>query len=184
MNKWFATMTVALALLGGATAEAQSRNSQPFYGSGLYIGGSIGELIYREDGLDTMSPTIIEGRIGQEFNPYFAIEGRLGTGISRDESGGNSTSVQLMYGAYAKGILPVSPMFSVYGIAGVAGTQLHHNYPDFSTTDTGLSFGVGGELRINRAASATLEWARLHDGSNAGYYYTADHFVIGVNWRF
>ena len=36
---------------------------------------------------------------------------------------------------------------------------------------------------MNPQTSLTLEWARINDGNNAGYYYTADHVVFGVNWR-
>jgi hypothetical protein len=184
MKATILTTAALLASLGALTAHAGERYGRYAYGEGLYVGVGAGQLIYKEDGLDTMRPTIIEARLGQQINPYFAIEGRVGGGISRDDVNGASTSAQFLFGAYAKGILPLSPMFSAYGIAGVAGTQLHHNYPDFNTTDTGFSYGIGGELKVGGGTSLTLEWARVNDGNNAGYYYTADHVVFGVNWRF
>jgi hypothetical protein len=189
MKKLLVTITVGMLTLGCAAVQADERAGgfgygRPTYDSRPYFGASIGQLIYQENGLDTMRPTIIEGRIGQNINPYFAVEGRLGVGISGDSMHGASTDAQLIYGAYAKGILPLSPIFSAYGLAGIAGAELHHNYPDFNTTSTGFSFGLGAEWRIGADAALTLEWLRLADGSNSGFHYTADQIAFGVNWHF
>lgn len=189
MNRVLVTVGVGLVALVCATAQAGERYGGPgydrsAYGNGLYFGASAGELIYKEDGLDTMRPTIIEARLGQDINRYLAIEGRIGGGIGRDEVNGTNTSVQAMYAGYVKGILPLTPILSGYGLAGIAGVQLHHNYPDFNTTDTGFSYGIGAELRVNSQASLTLEWVRVTDGSNSGFYYTADQVAFGVNWHF
>ena len=187
MNKVPAIIGVGLAALVCASAHASDRSraaSDSTYDSGLYFGVSAGEFIYKEDGLDTMRPTLIEARLGQRINRYFALEGRIGGGLNSDDANGYSTRVQMVYAGYAKGILPLAPSFSVYGLGGIAGTQLHHNYPDFNRSDAGLSFGVGAELSVAREASLTLEWVRLNDGYNAGYHYTADQATFGVNFRF
>jgi opacity protein-like surface antigen len=184
MNRMLVTIGCAALALACAAAQSEERYGRSAYGSGLYFGASAGQLIYKEDGLDTMRPTIIEARLGQDINRYFAVEGRIGGGINRDNVNGTSTSVQMLYAAYAKGILPLTPVFSAYGLAGLAGTQLRHNYPDFNTTDTGFSYGVGAELKVGNEAALTLEWVRVNDGSNLGYYYTADQVALGVNWHF
>lgn len=189
MNRAMLTIGVGIVALACAAAQADERYGGSGYGrsaydSGLYAGASVGQLIYQEEGLDTMRPTIIEARIGQNINQYLAIEGRIGGGISGDSVNGFSTDAQLIYAGYAKGILPLSPIFSLYGLAGIAGAQLHHNYPDFNTTDTGFSYGIGAELKVGREAALTLEWARITDGDNAGFYYTADQIAFGVNWHF
>ncbi|HUO96144.1 MAG TPA: porin family protein [Steroidobacteraceae bacterium] len=184
MNKTLLSIGLAVSLLAGAAAHADPRYYAPTYPGGLYFGMSAGELIYKEDGLDTMRPGFAEFRIGQEINPYLAIEGRVGGGLGRDDVNGFSTNVDLMYGAYAKGILPLSPFVSAYGLAGVGGVQLHHNYPDFNHNDAGFSYGLGAEFKVARGTGLTLEWLRVTDGSNQGFYYTADQVAVGVNWRF
>lgn len=189
MNRMTVTIGVALAVLVCAVAQADERRGgsyygQSTYGNGLYFGVSVGELIYKEDGLDTMRPTIVEARLGQDFNRYFAIEGRIGGSLARDDVNGFSTSVQALYAGYVKGILPLTPILSGYGLAGLAGVQLHHNYPDFNTTDTGFSYGLGAELKVGNAGAVTLEWVRLTDGNNSGFYYTADQVALGFNWHF
>lgn len=189
MNRILMTVAVGLVTLAAAAAHADERSGGPgyyrsTYGNGLYFGASVGELIYNEDGLDTMRPAIVQARLGQDINRYLAIEGRIGGGITRDEVNGTSTSVQAMYAGYVKGILPLTSTLSGYGLAGIAGVQLHHNYPDFNTTDTGLSYGIGAELKVANQTSLTLEWLRVTDGNNSGYYYTADQVAFGVNWHF
>ncbi len=184
MNRTLATIGVGLVTLACAAAHADERYARSTYGSGMYFGASAGQLIYKEDGLDTMRPAIVEARLGQNVNKYLAFEGRIGGGVNRDEVNGTSTSVQMLYAAYAKGILPLTPNFSAYGLAGIAGTQLRHNYPDFNTTDTGFSYGVGAELKVGNEAALTLEWVRVNDGSNTGFYYTADQVAVGVNFHF
>ena len=186
MKKMLVTIGIGLATFASAGAHADPHSSyySPSYGNGLYFGASIGELAYKEEGLDTMHPTIVEARLGQNINPYLAIEGRLGGGLGSDSTNGFTTSVQLIYAGYIKGILPFSPIFSGYGLAGIAGAQFHRNYPDFDTSATGFSYGVGAELKVAPTTSVTLEWARLTDGTNFGYYFTADQLTLGFNWHF
>jgi len=180
---------LGFAVFTCTAALADERDDSRYYGEpaylrGLYFGVSGGELVYREDGIDTLRPGIVEFRVGQEFSPYLAVEGRLGAGISSDESNGYRTRVESVYAGYVKGILPMTPWLSGYGLAGLAGVQLHRNYPDFNTTDGGFSFGVGAELKVRGGTSVTLEWVRLMTGTNDRVYdYTTDRIALGVNWR-
>lgn len=74
-----------------------------------------------------------------------AHRGRLGTGISSDESNGASVSVGTLVGGYLKGAVALAPKFSVYGVVGIASVSLHRNYGDGDATDTGFSIGIGGD---------------------------------------
>lgn len=189
MTKLFATAVLGLVAASSAPAQAGDRYDGPYYRdsgypAGLYFGVSGGEFIYREDGIDTLRPGIVEFRIGQEINPYLALEGRLGSGLGGAESQGFRTSVQAVYAGYVKGILPMTPWLSGYGLAGLAGVQFHRNYPDFNSNDAGLSFGVGAEFKLQPRTSLTLEWVRLLNGTNDRVYdYTADQVAVGINWR-
>jgi hypothetical protein len=126
--------------------------------------------------------------IGQQFNPFLAVEGRFGTGINGDETwlygDRYHVNANFLYAGYVKGIMPLSPWFSAYGLAGIGGAELHRNYPDSSSNDAGLSFGVGAQFTLGGGASLNLEWARLTSGTNDQVYdYTADQLTFGVNWR-
>ena len=177
------TAMVATSAMAAGRYRARDRYADEDFG--FYMGASAGSLMYKEDGVPTLSPTIVQFRIGQQFSPFVAIEGRIGTGISNDESHGAKLNAEAMYGGYIKGIIPVAPEFSIYGLAGVGGAQLHRNYPDFHSSDASLSFGVGGEFNLGGGASLNAEWVRLTSGTNDGIYdYTADQLTFGVNWRF
>ena len=75
--------------------------------SGLYLGASAGEVLYNEVGLSQMAPTILLLRIGQQFSPYVAIEGRLGTSVNGGYAYGYHINAQALYGGYVKGMLPL-----------------------------------------------------------------------------
>ena len=154
-----------------------------YYGGGFYIGASAGEIFYKEQGLATMVPGVAFFQIGQQFNPYLAIEGRLGGGGSGDQFRFYHVDVPLVYGGYVKGILPMTPWFSGYAIAGAGGVQLHRNYPDFNSNDVGLSLGLGGEFTLYGGARLHAEWARIDSGNNVGYDYTVDQLSVGVSWH-
>jgi Outer membrane protein beta-barrel domain len=184
-------IVIAAALGGLASASAFAQNgygygygySQPNDYNHLYLGFGFGELIYSEDGLNTINPTIGYFKVGEQFNPYLAVEGRVGTGVGSAQSNGNSVSVNALYSGYIKGILPLAPQFSVYGLAGLSGADLHRNYPDYDSTDGTFSLGAGVEFKLGGGASLDAEFTRAASGTNAGYNYTADQLSVGVNWR-
>jgi len=154
------------------------------YGGGFYIGASVGEIYYKEQGLDTMVPSVAFLNIGEQFNPYLAIEGRLGAGITGDQFRFFHVDVPVVYGGYVKGMLPMTPWFSGYAIAGVGGVQLHRNYPNFNSNDVGFSVGLGGEFALYGGARIRAEWARLDSGTNDGFDYTVDQLSVGASWHF
>lgn len=188
MKKTWVCMSLAVMAAAGSTAAL----AQPSYGYsgaagsdfGPYIGVSAGEILYNEQDLPQMSPTIALFHLGQQFNPYLGIEGRLGTNVSGGRADGYHIDSQVIYAGYIRGTLPINPLFSAYGILGLGGAQWHRNYPDNNSNDVAVSFGVGAQLNVGGNAALTLEWARLTDGNNAGYGYTADQLTFGVNWRF
>jgi hypothetical protein len=150
--------------------------------SGFYIGANAGEIFYKEQGLATMVPGVAFLNIGEQFNPYVALEGRVGGGFAGDNFRYYHVDVPLVYGGYVKGMLPVAPWFSAYAIAGVGGLQLHRNYPDFNSNNVGFSAGFGGEFTLYGGARVHAEWARLDSGTNDGYGYTVDQLSVGISW--
>ena len=176
-------LAVGALLSTSAMAQGYGYAPGPSLG-GLYFGASAGEAIYNEDGIPQLNPTIAMFRLGQQFNPYLAIEGRIGGSLSGGDSYGDHVDLEALYAGYVKGIVPISRWFSGYAIAGVGGAQIHRNYPDFHSDDAGLSYGAGGEFNLGGGASLNVEWVRLiNNGDNFGYNYTADLLTFGVNWH-
>ncbi|HEX4052548.1 MAG TPA: porin family protein [Steroidobacteraceae bacterium] len=190
MKKTVVCMSLAVLAAAGSTAAlAQPRYGYGYGGAagsdfGPYFGVSAGELLYNEQGLAQMSPTIALLHFGQQFNPYLGIEGRLGTNVSGGSAYGYHINSQVIYAGYIRGTFPINPLFSAYGLLGLGGAQWHRNYPDHDSNDVAVSFGIGAQLNVAGNTALTLEWARLTDGNNAGFGYTADQLTFGVNWRF
>jgi opacity protein-like surface antigen len=188
MSKRWVWIGIGLMALGSASAMAYDYNSPgPSYGAGyggFYLGASAGAAFYNEQGIPQLTPTIAMFRVGQQFNPYLAIEGRMGGSLNGGHSYGYHADLDAIYAGYVKGILPVTSWFSPYAIAGVGGAQIHRNYPAFNTNDAGLSYGGGLEFNLGGGASLNVEWARLiNNGDNYGYSYTTDQLTFGVNWH-
>ena len=87
-----------------------------------------------------------------------------------------------LYGGYVRGILPMTPWFSGYAIAGVTGVQLHRNYPDFNSNNAGFTFGIGTEVTVFGGARVRAEFAQIDQGNNVGYHFTMDQLSVGVSW--
>lgn len=149
-----------------------------------YVGASIGLLQYDESGLSSLSPSVLIVRAGLPLSSFFAIEGRLGTGLASDQTNGASVNVGTFGGAYAKGSLALGPTFSLYGVAGIASITVHRNFRDGGTTNTGLSAGIGTDIHLVRALSLNAEWTYLPSGTDAGHSYSSNLFSVGVNYRF
>lgn len=190
------TLTKTLACLtftAVAAAGSCAALAQPVYGGyggynsfnyGPYLGVSAGELMYDEDGLGEMYPTIGEIHLGEQFNPYLAIEGRIGTSVDGGSWHGYHVDSQFIYAGYIKGLYPLNPWVSPYGIVGLGGVQWHRNYDSDSSNDASISFGAGLQFNVAGNAAVNVEWSRLTSGDNVGYHYDADTFTFGVDWRF
>lgn len=170
-----------LAVSGVAAAQGVYTRNNDF---SPYVGASLGVLRYDESGLDPVSPSLFIARIGLPITPYLAVEGRIGTGIASDNNAGASVSVDKIGGAYLKGSLPIMPTFAVYAVGGIATLGVNRNFGDGGTTDTGLSYGLGGDVSLPRSLGVNVEWTHFPGGTNAGYRYHLDVLSAGVTWRF
>ena len=188
MNKWILAL-VATGALGAAGATAAYDGGQRGdygrgYGSGAFVGLSVGELRYSEEGLDAITPATAMLTIGAPLSPNLSLEGRIGGGFARADTNGYGVEVRSLYAGYLKGSLPLSPGFSLYGLGGVAGVDLNRDFGLGETHDTGLSYGLGFDFDLYGGTRMNLEWTRLASGNDLGFDYDVDLASIGVAWRF
>ena len=179
----FLAITAFAAISTIAIAPAHAQQSAPASGS-TYAGITFSQVDYQESGRGTAKPTAIGARLGKVVNQNFAIEGRFGTGLSDDNLGSaaQDVSVDFLLGAYAKGILPLTPGIALYGIAGVTYGDLSAGGGGlrFSESDADFSYGFGADFNIGATTSLNIEWARLFESSG----YKLDAITFGVNFRF
>lgn len=187
MNKLRIALMLTGAVLGATAAPAQGRYDDERrnvdYG-GPYVGLNIGQINYKEDGLRAITPTGGYLRIGQQFSPNLAIEGRIGGGFSGDSSDGYAVKVDSLYAGYIKGSLPLGQGFSVYGLGGVGGMHLRRNFGDGDVAESGFSYGLGADFALGNGTALNVEWTRLLSGTNFGYDFNTDIASIGVTFRF
>ena len=152
-----------------------------------YLGGSIGNFSYISGDQEKVSPKIGVFRVGVALNPYIAIEGRIGTGLSTEFTellGGYDLKIDSLYGGYLKGNIPLSPVASLYGLAGYTGLKFrrHFAFSDQTVTDDSPSFGGGLDLNLRSNLRLNVEWARLIKIDRANDNYHADSLSIGLVW--
>jgi hypothetical protein len=171
------TLASLFCLAAAASAHAQE---------GLYGGAFVSRITYAEDGLDDANPTAVGVKLGASINKNFAVEARLGVGLSDDSINvlGVPVSIKVnnFIGVYGKGILPLSNQASLYGLLGYTQGKLKAEFPGGSTSesDSDVSYGVGGDFAITPTTSLNVEWARLFKGDG----YKVDGLTFGVSFKF
>jgi opacity protein-like surface antigen len=177
MNRTIKFAVLALGLSSMAAAQAQQA---------LYVGASVSRFDLSINGLSNAKPSAFSLKLGEQMNPNFAAEVRLGKGMSGDSISGADVKVNSYYGFYAKGILPVTNEFSAYGLLGYTRGKVTVNRPGNSASDTdgGLSYGLGVDYMITKNASVGLEWARLFKGSVGGLDYKVNGLALGVAYKY
>jgi opacity protein-like surface antigen len=188
------TIPLLVCALVAGTAAAHDGDWHGDYGSshddgrhhdsGAYAGFSFGQLRYNEEGLDTITPATGMFVIGAALSPNVALEGRIGVGFGRSETNTYGVDVSSLYAGYLKGSLPLSPGFSLYGLAGLASVDYKRDFGLINAHDSGLSYGLGMDFDLAGNTRLNVEWVRLANGNNLGYDYTVDQAAIGLAWRF
>jgi opacity protein-like surface antigen len=167
----------------GPYGPGRGRYERPYYSS-AYVGVSIGQLRYSEEGLDTITPAAATLFVGAPITPNLAIEGRLGGGLGSAQSNGYGLDVRSVFAGYLKGSLPLAPGFALYGLGGVANVNLRRDFGLVNANDTGFSYGLGMDFDLASNARLSLEWTHLATGDNLGYSYDVNQAAIAMAWRF
>lgn len=152
----------------------------------MYGGAFVTRVTYAENGFDKANPTAIGAKFGTFINKNLAVEARLGVGLSDDSIRALGVPVDVkvenFYGVYGKGILPLSDQASVYGLLGYTQGKLKAQSPFSSGTssDSDVSYGVGGDFAVTPTVSLNAEFARLFKGGN----FKVDGLTFGVSFKF
>ncbi|MBD1391260.1 porin family protein [Neiella sp. HB171785] len=138
--KFIAVATLTSVLLTPAFALA---NEETTSNSNFYAGANI-SAITLDLGPSDVDFGVAGVSLGYQFNDYFAVEGRLGTGFSDDDIEQFELSVNHQYGAYLKAAYPFDNVVP-YLIVGYTEVELEAEFEKMSATDTeqDTSYGVG-----------------------------------------
>ena len=165
-------------------------------GSAMYPDNN-GNLVDATGTAEDADLTAVYGRIGMQLNEYFAVEARLGIGISDDTStvvftdsatgatlGGGDVDIELehLFGAYIRVGAPVSDAFYPYAIVGVTEwkRELSTSLVTESYSDSDSSFGVGVDFGDADRGGFNIEYMNYYDKDGN----TLSGFSIGYVSRF
>jgi outer membrane immunogenic protein len=144
-----------LAITAFASTPSFSQNA-PAVGN-VYVNGGYNHL---QSG--SINTGTIQGRVGYEFTPNFAIEGEAGIGAVTDKVAGVNLRTRGTLGAFGVGTLPVADKFSLIGRAGYVQTWAEAKAFGVKTEADEGSFavGVGGQYMIDNANGIRADYTR------------------------
>ncbi|XKF16790.1 porin family protein [Halomonas sp. BLK-85] len=149
-----------------------------------YVGGQLSRTDLDRDisGASDINPSAFIGRLGFFGFDNFAIEGRLGTGISDDTVQGVDFEIDSIVGVYGVGHLPLGNIASAYAVVGYSRAELTASTSGLSVddNDSDFSYGAGFQVKITPTLSGHVEYMSYLDKSN--YDFTA--VGLGLNYHF
>ena len=196
--KLIAIAAAASAVFMMGTAQAQQARAA--------AGGSYAELGYTQlktNGSD-VKPSALRGIVGYEFHPNVAVEGMLAFGIRSDEQtvavpsplGGFATGTAKVklsnaYGVYVKPKVNVADSVELFGRLGYTRAKFKGDTTvtvpgvgsfseSDSSSDGGVSYGVGANFKVSPAAYVGVDYMRYYRKSGVN----VDGITVGVGFRF
>ncbi len=163
----FALALLATTALASTTSFARDNSVQ----SKTYI--NAGYNHFQANKSDTGT---INGRVGYQYTPNFAIEGEGGLGINDDTVAGVDVRTRGTLGAFAVASAPIAERLTLMGRAGYV-----HKWTEAKTASTkskdddgSFAFGVGGQYMFDDANGVRLDYTRYTkdkgaDGIAASY---------------
>lgn len=152
-----------------------------------YFGINLSRCDYSYDGMSgDFNPLAVIGKLGYCFHRNFAVEGRLGLGLTEDENDayGHDVSMELdnLIGIYCKGFFDIDKKIQVYGLIGLTRAEGTVEGPGFSDSDddNDLSYGIGIDFKIAYKLYIGLEYMNYLSKSD----YDLDAIAVGVTKYF
>lgn len=150
-----------ITLFISAHAESES------YKTRSYVGGNIANLTYSETGTqDDVSWLSGYGRFGAQIEDYVSVEWRVGTGFQSEEvtllDSPADVSLDMFYGAYLLGGIPISKSIYPYALIGYTRGELEVHGPELNVEaeESDISFGIGINIDISKDFSINAEYTR------------------------
>ena len=157
----FALAVLAITAFASAPSFAQDAAGQ------TYINGG-----YNHFQTKTSDTGTLNGRVGYQFTPNFAVEGEGGIGVNDDKVNGVTVKTRGTLGAFAVVSAPVAERLSLIGRAGYVHRWSEAKAAGVKVKDDDGSFalGVGGQYMLDDANGLRLDYTRYTEGKGANGY--------------
>ena len=147
-----------LTLMISIPATAQEENSKAYW----TLGGS---LLTFDDGIDSIKPIQVFGRLGYDFTDNIGIGFDGGFSLIKDELGGVDFDVTTSF-LYLKGSLPIGEESKLYAMIGPTSVELTGTLGGLSISadddDTGIGFGFEKSMGTH---SISVDYIIYNDNS-------------------
>lgn len=145
-----AASAAALALAAPALAQAQS------------VYGNIG---YANVDVDPVNLGAIQGRLGVDVTPNFAIEGEAAFGVADDTILGTSVELSHSFGIFLVGKVPVSESVDLFARAGFSSAEV--DVGGTTGSEDGAAYGVGAQVFFTENDGVRFDYTRYDYGGDA-----------------
>ncbi|OAN17649.1 hypothetical protein A3K86_01630 [Photobacterium jeanii] len=180
---------LALAILSSVGLGATAAHAE-----GLYVGADaqLQQQQVKSDGAKKKTKLgSLNGKVGYEFNEYFAVEGRAGMGLKNGKySLPNNMDMKVKekynLGAYALASYPVTDTFSVYAMGGYsyAKNELKVANQTEKANIKGLSYGIGAKYKLTSELALTTEVGHYGKYKKDGDKVSKNAVSLGVQYSF
>ena len=155
--RFFALAILAATAFAAAPSFAQTVATTGPVLSNTYVNGGYNHL---QSG--RINTGTVQGRVGYNFTPNFAVEGEAGIGGANDKVAGVDIRTRGTLGAFAVATAPVAEHFSVIGRAGYVQTWAQAKALGVKTQadDGSCAVGGGGQYMIDDANGIRADYTR------------------------
>ena len=148
---------IAAALLSGP-AVAETRDDPWYVGPGFFL---LDYTLDRSGRESSFNGTHV--RFGRFFTENLSAEARIGIGVGKNDNGFEAKDYQ---GVYARwGFSPTQSIFP-YGIIGFSRARANGTGPAAPTVETGASYGLGVDFRLEDGIDINFEYLAMLDTSD------------------
>lgn len=163
---------------------------------GVYGGIQYASFDFSADDIsEDFSPTGLIGRVGNKINENFAIEGRLGLGLSDDtitatdgiDTASLSIELDTLIGVYGIGHVMLSESSSIYALIGftqidatASASVTNVGSASASDDESDLSYGIGADIGISNNIALNVEYVQYLDKSD----FDVSAIAFGVKFGF
>jgi len=140
------------------------------------------EIAYAYIDADTASFNAVGARLGIDFVKFFGVEGEVFTGVTDDEDGAVTFSLNYKAGVYGVGRFPIAPAVNLFARAGVVQAEAEAEFAGQTGDDSesGVAFGVG----VNGGLVGTpLGWRGDYTRTEIDDF-ESDEFSLALVYRF
>jgi len=150
------------ALLIAASAAALSLAAPALAHAETSVYGNIG---YANVDVDPVNLGAVQGRLGVDLTPHFAIEGEAAFGVADDTILGASVELSNSFGIFVVAKAPVSESVDLFARAGFSSAEV--DVAGTTGSEDGAAYGVGAQVFFTENDGVRFDYTRYDYGGDA-----------------